>query len=112
MTAATPATYRLSSGHALYHGRGMDWIWSRSEEHTSELQSHSDLVCRLLLEKKKKKKEVGLVDRNRRNLSIARTQAQHDKHSTARRRDRRRQLLRHAAHAVHRCTQGRSVRTI
>src|SRR5438034_4987764 len=26
---------------------------SRSEEHTSELQSHSDLVCRLLLEKKK-----------------------------------------------------------
>src|SRR5437773_8366408 len=28
----------------------------RSEEHTSELQSHHDLVCRLLLEKKKKKK--------------------------------------------------------
>src|SRR5437588_4546008 len=27
---------------------------SRSEEHTSELQSHSDLVCRLLLEKKKR----------------------------------------------------------
>src|SRR2546421_3129219 len=27
----------------------------RSEEHTSELQSRSDLVCRLLLEKKKKK---------------------------------------------------------
>src|SRR5216683_1679472 len=30
----------------------------RSEEHTSELQSRSDLVCRLLLEKKKKKKET------------------------------------------------------
>src|SRR5476649_3044998 len=30
----------------------------RSEEHTSELQSHSDLVCRLLLEKKKKPKEI------------------------------------------------------
>src|SRR5438132_10842292 len=29
----------------------------RSEEHTSELQSHSDLVCRLLLEKKKKIKK-------------------------------------------------------
>src|SRR5438034_7043492 len=29
----------------------------RSEEHTSELQSHSDLVCRLLLEKKNKKSE-------------------------------------------------------
>src|SRR5260370_23627340 len=27
-------------------------IWNRSEEHTSELQSHLNLVCRLLLEKK------------------------------------------------------------
>src|SRR3989475_9383247 len=32
-------------------------IEGRSEEHTSELQSQSNLVCRLLLEKKKKKKE-------------------------------------------------------
>src|SRR5260221_2775833 len=32
----------------------------RSEEHTSELQSHSDLVCRLLLEKKKKIKIYGI----------------------------------------------------
>src|SRR2546427_3934191 len=31
---------------------------SRSEEHTSELQSQSNLVCRLLLEKKKKKSET------------------------------------------------------
>src|SRR2546430_13392767 len=31
---------------------------SRSEEHTSELQSQSNLVCRLLLEKKKKAKKV------------------------------------------------------
>src|SRR5438034_7601497 len=31
----------------------------RSEEHTSELQSHSDLVCRLLLEKKKLPGEAG-----------------------------------------------------
>src|SRR5438034_5676343 len=30
----------------------------RSEEHTSELQSHSDLVCRLLLEKKKKRQQL------------------------------------------------------
>src|SRR5947207_4197326 len=37
---------------SLDNGRG-EW---RSEEHTSELQSHSDLVCRLLLEKKKTKK--------------------------------------------------------
>src|SRR5438132_8252391 len=33
----------------------------RSEEHTSELQSHSDLVCRLLLEKKKKQKHQNKV---------------------------------------------------
>src|SRR2546427_3215987 len=34
----------------------------RSEEHTSELQSQSNLVCRLLLEKKKEKKERILTD--------------------------------------------------
>src|SRR5438034_3937554 len=34
----------------------------RSEEHTSELQSHSDLVCRLLLEKKKKKKKKTKIE--------------------------------------------------
>ena len=33
----------------------------RSEEHTSELQSHSDLVCRLLLEKKKEKKTKNIL---------------------------------------------------
>src|SRR2546428_12776174 len=36
----------------------------RSEEHTSELQSRSDLVCRLLLEKKKKKKDRTLTRRH------------------------------------------------
>src|SRR5438034_6067002 len=39
---------------------------SRSEEHTSELQSHSDLVCRLLLEKKKKKKKQQKTAQNKR----------------------------------------------
>src|SRR5438477_7630155 len=34
-----------------------DYRGARSEEHTSELQSHVNLVCRLLLEKKKKKKK-------------------------------------------------------
>src|SRR6266540_7425642 len=34
------------------------WPRARSEEHTSELQSHHDLVCRLLLEKKKKKNNL------------------------------------------------------
>src|SRR5438034_4412947 len=42
------------------HRVALDWGMGRShvrsEEHTSELQSHSDLVCRLLLEKKKKNK--------------------------------------------------------
>src|SRR5437667_3887672 len=33
----------------------------RSEEHTSELQSHHDLVCRLLLEKKKNRRFDGFV---------------------------------------------------
>src|SRR5437773_6287832 len=37
-------------------GRDAERVPGRSEEHTSELQSHHDLVCRLLLEKKKKKK--------------------------------------------------------
>src|SRR5438034_5142071 len=36
---------------------------ARSEEHTSELQSHSDLVCRLLLEKKKKKGKPAASER-------------------------------------------------
>src|SRR2546430_11624488 len=40
-------------------GRGRDRHERRSEEHTSELQSQSNLVCRLLLEKKQT--EIGLV---------------------------------------------------
>src|SRR5260370_32760089 len=44
-------------------------VYWRSEEHTSELQSHLNLVCRLLLEKKKKKKsEMG----GRRVVSLSR----------------------------------------
>src|SRR5436309_16138456 len=37
-------------------GGRVDLVARRSEEHTSELQSRENLVCRLLLEKKKKKK--------------------------------------------------------
>src|SRR2546421_2990372 len=44
----------------------------RSEEHTSELQSRSDLVCRLLLEKKKNQVEV-LLGRLRRRLDLYHT---------------------------------------
>src|SRR5438034_2276551 len=40
---------------AFFPYRNVKIVVRRSEEHTSELQSHSDLVCRLLLEKKKQK---------------------------------------------------------
>src|SRR5260221_3402483 len=57
-TPSTPATSAGRSGSAAPSSaprcRGTGRRTSRSEEHTSELQSHSDLVCRLLLEKKKK----------------------------------------------------------
>src|SRR5204863_4398774 len=39
-----------------YHGLTIVVVVNRSEEHTSELQSRRDLVCRLLLEKKKKER--------------------------------------------------------
>src|SRR5688572_31032084 len=42
---------------AIQNGTDDPDQWVRSEEHTSELQSQSNLVCRLLLEKKKKKKK-------------------------------------------------------
>src|SRR2546427_5858045 len=52
-----------SAGHCgLSENRGGGHQYAiarmRSEEHTSELQSQSNLVCRLLLEKKKKQKQV------------------------------------------------------
>src|SRR5260221_4103770 len=59
-------------------GKQRAWIRKqfppRSEEHTSELQSHSDLVCRLLLEKKKNN-----------NLPTARTMTSEDKCTDRRR---------------------------
>src|SRR5947207_4967958 len=72
------ASYRHSSGRSSVRAKGPSagWrspairrtlivptAWSRSEEHTSELQSHSDLVCRLLLEKKKKHKKVEATEK-------------------------------------------------
>src|SRR5205085_3805711 len=51
------------------HQRAAVWLIlePRSEEHTSELQSQSNLVCRLLLEKKKKNKIKDLMTRTIRN---------------------------------------------
>src|SRR5260370_31451477 len=60
-----PYTTLFRSGHQLQHPEGIERLAHlgdgvvavaavRSEEHTSELQSHLNLVCRLLLEKKKR----------------------------------------------------------
>src|SRR5947207_11090685 len=49
LTTSAPSQASAS----VHDGPASNWVKSRSEEHTSELQSHSDLVCRLLLEKKK-----------------------------------------------------------
>src|SRR5688572_31713896 len=46
---------RASRTARAWNARSSRYTMSRSEEHTSELQSQSNLVCRLLLEKKKKK---------------------------------------------------------
>src|SRR5438034_3540833 len=53
MTPAEPVAAVPTDAALIAAWHGGD---ERSEEHTSELQSHSDLVCRLLLEKKKKSK--------------------------------------------------------
>src|SRR5438034_6638750 len=62
------STFQSQFDGRYYVARRVDWqcrtcakfclYVKRSEEHTSELQSHSDLVCRLLLEKKKSDRRV------------------------------------------------------
>src|SRR5260370_24845719 len=51
--AATSRDRRPASAAPRPQPSGRPARWLRSEEHTSELQSHLNLVCRLLLEKKK-----------------------------------------------------------
>src|SRR2546427_9460741 len=53
--AATPPGSLHAADAAHAREEILPQKWRRSEEHTSELQSQSNLVCRLLLEKKKKK---------------------------------------------------------
>src|SRR5689334_23882452 len=48
----------MGEGLAAMAKAGQPVAMTRSEEHTSELQSQFHLVCRLLLEKKKKKKKI------------------------------------------------------
>src|SRR5437867_10044855 len=59
---------------------GTSWHSTRSEEHTSELQSPYDLVCRLLLEKKKKKTKNTKIKTktNRPNKIKADTESTHN----------------------------------
>src|SRR3712207_7740851 len=53
---AVPERHRVEALEAK--GGKRLWAYTRSEEHTSELQSRQYLVCRLLLEKKKKKRKT------------------------------------------------------
>src|SRR2546421_9010522 len=53
----------------------------RSEEHTSELQSRSDLVCRLLLEKKKKKQRECAVAQTRHDFDARYMPQYHTAHT-------------------------------
>src|SRR5699024_12252390 len=50
--------FAIGMGPAIFKKQGEETLYSRSEEHTSELQSRFDLVCRLLLEKKKNKNKI------------------------------------------------------
>src|SRR5690625_6075334 len=54
-----PAAAVMVEGDTAVHETS--WQMRRSEEHTSELQSRGHLVCRLLLEKKKKAKETKYI---------------------------------------------------
>src|SRR5438034_3648809 len=81
------AIQSLESAHSILYGLAI-WsglLWAllndcmargtmRSEEYTSELQSHSDLVCRLLLEKKKNHKEKRERISSREDCSTSRSQ--------------------------------------
>src|SRR5699024_11877339 len=64
-------------------------IHPRSEEHTSELQSRFDLVCRLLLEKKKEKKQTLQKKQNKLSAQLGQVDAQiHNLDQHERRKDR------------------------
>src|SRR5688572_31285443 len=95
---ATTEIYTLSLHDALPIGLVLGYEWTgsyplalliaaggavRSEEHTSELQSQSNLVCRLLLEKKKKKKQTKKKKKTRKtkkqNTGAYETQRQSNK---------------------------------
>src|SRR5438270_6078590 len=62
---SSPGAHRRARGRQSSVSRGSAPGDERSEEHTSELQSQSNLVCRLLLEKKKihtKREYIAFID--------------------------------------------------
>src|SRR5207302_10782304 len=58
---STKHSARASTPNRCASGRWTDGLAARSEEHTSELQSRENLVCRLLLEKKNKNNESAVL---------------------------------------------------
>src|SRR2546430_6807639 len=65
---ALPISFPTGGGFFQHFGDAAFAREGRSEEHTSELQSQSNLVCRLLLEKKKKKHTLSHAPTNRASL--------------------------------------------
>src|SRR5690625_5823238 len=63
----TPNIDRLAASGVRFS----NFFCTRSEEHTSELQSRGHLVCRLLLEKKKKTKHTDTLDGHRTDAGAA-----------------------------------------
>src|SRR6266571_8655192 len=61
-SGTTAPGMRVSPGRGCFRSRCTS---TRSEEHTSELQSHVNLVCRLLLEKKKRKTAFSIDHTNK-----------------------------------------------
>src|SRR6266480_7250760 len=66
---------RATGRHRPHHVPG-ERARTRSEEHTSELQSHVNLVCRLLLEKKKKNKIQTITHKKKNIKQIKRSKKQ------------------------------------
>src|SRR5437016_6436066 len=68
-----------------YRRHDEDGAGNRSEEHTSELQSLTNLVCRLLLEKKKKKKKKrnSKKQKSKRHISLTRPKSVQKDHTRA-----------------------------
>src|SRR5688572_32042800 len=57
LSATCCGIHSTNAPQSVYQFKTHGCVRMRSEEHTSELQSQSNLVCRLLLEKKKKNKQ-------------------------------------------------------